>query len=191
MCFGADVDIGAEAEIGGGLYLPRGIMVAAGARLSRCGIAAGASIPPGTVLHGDLTLRRNCVVGIGVVFGYGADIGPDVVIPSGVTVMPGARIERLRLNGCRLPHQTMIGGNLTLARQCRVGRNVVFEGDNRIGMAVQLPDGMHVARGARISYLRLSAPLPPRTVVCGNLVVGPTMRVGRGVILGADVTPAA
>lgn len=188
VCFGADVEVGAEAEIGGGLYLPRGVMVAAGARISRCSIAASASIPPGTVLHGDLTLRRNSVVGIGVVFGYGADIGPDVIIPSGVTVMAGARIERLRLNGCQLPHRTVIGGNLTLGSHCRVGRNVVFEGDNRIGVAVQLPGGMHVARGARINYLRLNTPLPARTVVCGNLIVGPTARVGRGVTLGADVT---
>ena len=163
-------------------------MVAAGARIGHCDIAASASIPPGTVLHGDLTLRRNSVVGIGVVFGYGADIGPDVIIPSGVTVMAGARIESLRLNGCRLPHQTMIGGNLTLGRQCRVGRNVVFEGDNRIGVAVQLPAGLRVAKGAHINYLRLGNVLPPGTVVCGNLVVGPTARVGRGVKLGADVT---
>ena len=188
VCFGADVEVGAEAEIGSGLHLPRGIMVAAGARISRCNIAASASIPPGTVLHGDLTLRRNCVVGIGVVFGYGADVGPDVIIPSGVTVMANARIERLQLNGCELPHQTMIGGNLTLGRQCRVGRSVVFEGDNRIGPAVQLPAGVHVARGARINYLRLHAPLPLRTAIHGNLIVGPTARVGRGVILGADVT---
>jgi UDP-3-O-[3-hydroxymyristoyl] glucosamine N-acyltransferase len=188
VCFGADVDVGAEAEIGSGLYLPRGIMVAAGARISRCNIAASTSIPPGTVLHGDLTLRRNCVVGIGVVFGYGADIGPDVMLPSGVTVMANARIERLQLNGCQLPHQTMIGGNLTLGRQCRVGRHVVFEGDNRISPAVQLPAGIYVSKGARIKYLRLHAPLPLRTVVCGNLITGPTAQIGRGVILGADVT---
>lgn len=190
VCFGADVEVGAEAEIGSGLYLPRGIMVAAGARISRCNIASSTSIPPGTVLHGDLTLRRNCVVGIGVVFGYGADVGPDVLIPSGVTVMANARIERLQLNGCQLPHQTIIGGNLTLGRQCRVGRSVVFEGDNRIGPALQLPSGIHVARGARINYLRLHAPLPLplRTVLHGNLIVGPTARVGRGVTLGADVT---
>lgn len=188
VCFGADVEIGAEAQIGNGLHIPRGIMVAAGARISHCDIAANASIPPGTVLHGGLTLRRNSVVGIGVVFGYGADIGPDVIVPSGVTVMAGARIARLQLNGCTLPHQTIIGGNLTLGRQCRVGRNVVFEGDNRIGVAVQLPAGLHVAKGARINYLRLSAPLPARTIVCGNLIVGPTARVGRGVRLGADVT---
>lgn len=193
VCFGADVEVGAEAEIGSGLYLPRGIMVAAGASISRCSIAASTSIPPGTVLHGDLTLRRNCVVGIGVVFGYGADVGPDVIIPSGVTVMANARVERLQLNGCQLPHQTMIGGNLTLGRQCRVGRSVVFEGDNRIGPAVQLPAGINVARGARINYLRLHAPLPLplRTVLHGNLIVGPTARIGRGVNLGADVTVRA
>jgi UDP-3-O-[3-hydroxymyristoyl] glucosamine N-acyltransferase len=65
---------------------------------------------------------------------------------------------------------------------------VVFEGDNRIGVAVQLPAGLRVAKGARIDYLRLGNPLPPGTVVCGNLVVGPTAQVGRGVRLGADVT---
>ncbi|WP_194711711.1 hypothetical protein [Noviherbaspirillum soli] len=188
VCFGAGVEVGAEAEIGDGLYLPRGVVVAAGARVDCCDIASSASMPPGTVLHGDLTLRRNAVVGIAVVFGGGADVGPDVVVPAGVTVMEGARIERLHLNGCRLPQQTMIGGSLTLGRRCEVGRNVVFEGDNRIGPGVQLPAGLHVAEAARIDHLRLNAPLPAGTVVRGNLVLGPNAKVGRGVALGADVT---
>ena len=188
VSLGADVDIGAEAEIGSGLHLPRGIRVAAGARIGRCNIARNASIPPGTVLHGDLTLRRNCVVGIGVVFGHSADVGPDVIVPAGVTVMANTRIERLQLNGCQLPHQTLIGGNLKLGRRCRVGRGVVFEGDNRIGPMVQLPAGVHVARGACINYLKLQAPLPAGTVLHGDLTVGSTARVGRRVMLGADVT---
>ena len=189
--FGAKVEVEADAVIGDGLQLPRGIVVAAGARISRCNIAATAIIPPGTVLHGDLTLHGNTVVGVDVVFGYGADIGPDVVVPAGVTVLAGARIERLRLHGCRLPYQTVIGGNLTLDSRCRVGRHVVFEGDNRIGPGVDLPARLHVAKGARIDYLRLTAPLPSGTVVCGNLILGPTARLGRGVTLGANVTVRA
>lgn len=184
---GAGVEIGANAAIGDGLHLPRGVIVADGARLGICDIAASARVPMGTVLHGDVQLRQDTVIGLGVTLGFGVDIGPGVIVPAGVTVLAGARIDRLRLNGCHLPRQTAIGGNLILGQQCQVGRHVTFAGDNRIAAGVVLPARLHIARGARIDRLRLGTPLPPSTVVCGSLDVGANVTLGRGITLGASV----
>ena len=191
---GDNVLIRRGATIGDGVCLPSGIVVAAGACVQHCILKKGARLGPDVLLHGDLALGPRALVGAGVRLGSNAVIGADVMVPAGVIVQAGAHIALLELHGCWLPPGTVLGGNLRLGRHCRVGTGVVFEGDNHIGSHTELPDGLRIARGARIQRLHLSgATVPPGTVVSGDAYVVPGTRIGRGVTLepGVVVTAAA
>lgn len=191
VCFGDNVWIGTGAVIGDGVRLPRDIRVAAGACVRRCVLAGGALFGGGAILHGDVTLGGQAVVGAGVSVGAGAVIGPGVIVPAGVTVQAGARIDLLQLRRCRLPAGTTLGGNLWLGNGCSVAPDVVFCGDNRVASYIDIPAGLHIARGAAIHRLRVAdAVLPPGTVIGGSVFVSPGTRIGRGVTLedGAAVT---
>nr|WP_314627325.1 DapH/DapD/GlmU-related protein [uncultured Noviherbaspirillum sp.] len=196
--FGRDVRIGANvvirrgAIIGDGVCLPSDTEIAAGACMQRCAIATGARLDPGVIIHGDLSVGARARIGAIVNFGANAAIGPGVAVPAGVTVQAGAHIGMLELHGSWLPPGTVLGGNLRMGRHCQVGSGVVFEGDNVIGSHLDLPDGLRIARGARIQRLVLDgASVPAGTVVCGNVVVAPGARIGRGVTFEAGVVVKA
>jgi UDP-3-O-[3-hydroxymyristoyl] glucosamine N-acyltransferase len=146
-------------------------------------------VPAGTVIRGDLVVEANVVIGVGVVFGAGAAIGQGVVLPDGIVVEPGARIDMLKLHGCTLPPGTRVGGNLWLGAHCLIGRGIRFGGDNRIGPWLDLPDHLHIARGAQIRRLMLNnVRLPPGTVVSGDICLSAGVKIGRGVTFKAAVT---
>jgi UDP-3-O-[3-hydroxymyristoyl] glucosamine N-acyltransferase len=196
--FGRDVRIGANvvirhgAIIGDGVHLPSDTEVASGACVQRCAIAAGARLGPTVIIHGDLSVGARARIGAVVNLGANAVIGPGVAVPAGVTVQAGAHIGMLELHGCWLPPGTVLGGNLRLGRHCRVGSGVVFEGDNVIGSHLDLPDGLRIARGARVRRLSMAgAFVPAGTVVCGSVTVAPGTRIGRGVTLEAGTVVKA
>ncbi|MBK4733354.1 DapH/DapD/GlmU-related protein [Noviherbaspirillum pedocola] len=187
---GRDVEFHAGVEIGCACAIPDGLVFAPDAQITQFSIAPDVTLPPGSIVAGNLRLEAGVTVGAEVRFGARVHVGRGVAIPNGAELAPDACITQLEIGaGVALPQHFVLAGDVSIGADACIGEGAILGADCVIGAGVEIPPGAVVAPGARIERLRIAPDtlLPPQTAIGGNLVIGREVQVGVGISFGDGV----
>jgi UDP-3-O-[3-hydroxymyristoyl] glucosamine N-acyltransferase len=185
---GRGVTLGADVVVTAAV-LPDGVTLMPHAVVSRCDVA-GAVLPRGVRIGGDMYLAPGVKVGANVLLHRGVRVNCPCRIPDGVEIMPASVINRFDIAPrVALPAGTRIAGNLCLKYGVVVGAGVRLGADVTVERNVRIPDGARLLRGTVLRRLDIAAgvSLPGSFALHGDAVLGAGAGIGEGVILGADV----